>query len=203
MPQQYAELQLSADIDDDGTDEDATFVLAGDLEIRPLIQPDFLVGGRGSTISSLGSEVIGDGTGRQGYYLDFGGGVAGAEIAFRSWEGASADIDDDGTEEDLQWGNTGDPSTDTVGDTTGADPITQISTLYQYLIVGTVDSRNTATLSYGEFSSSGLYSPQNVVLANLDLSRVADDGSWFDGELTLYEARTFSGSIDAVKRKLG
>lgn len=177
MTLQRAELTLSADVDNDGTQEDGVFVLEDDITIQPQVRTGFLIGGRGSEANSIIQDNAGGGTSsRAGLYLDLGGGQHVIEIEFSKWEGAPQ-----------QWGNTGDDTELTQGDATGADPITQMGVLMRYLTVGTYDSVQPATLEYGEYSDSGLYSPLDVVIEGPQVRRSAEDGSWIDGTLTCIE----------------
>lgn len=178
MTLQRAELTLSADVDNDGNQEDGTFVFEDDVSVQPQVRTGFVIGGRGSEVNSIIQDNVGDGTSsRAGVYLDLGGGQHIVEIEFSNWKGSP-----------VQWGNTGDDTTLTQADATGADPITQIGVLMRYLTVGTFDSVQPATLEYGEFSDSGLYNPLDVVIEGPQVRRSADDGAWLDGTLTCIEA---------------
>lgn len=193
---QKAVLTVDADVDGDGAAETGEFHMAGNLEVTPGLRTGYLVGGRGSTVNSILSSTLGDGSNvRQGFYLDLGGGAHTVDIQFRGWEGAT---DQSGTP--VQWGNEGVDDTPTKADATGADPITQIDVLMRYLTRAEIDSRSPATLEYGEYSSGGLYSAMNVVVEGPNFTRSAQDGSWFDGSLTCIRAADLNDALDAIKQ---
>lgn len=195
MTLQKAILKLSADVDGDGTAENGEFHMVGNLEVTPKIIPNFVVGGRGSTVNSIISSLVGDGTNkRQNFFIDLGGGIHAVEISFRGWEGAQ---DDSGN--NVQWGNDS-AQTKTQASATGQDPITQIDVLMRYLTVGEYDSRNTGTLEYGEYSSGGLYSPLNVVVEGPTMTRAASDGQWYDGNMQCIVAADLTTAWDAQQR---
>lgn len=198
MPLDYARLTINADVDGDGSPETGIFELAGNLEIVPGLRTGFLIGGRGSSANAVVADLLGEGeSNRQGFYLDLGGGVRQIQVNFWGWEGAQADIDGDGTAEDLQWGNTGNTGSATATDATGADPLTQIDVLMEYLATGEIDSRSPATLEYGEHHSGGLYDELNVVIEGPQFTRSAQDGQWFTGQMTLLEAVDAEQVLDA------
>jgi len=183
-----AVLYLSADIDGDGEREDAEFHMRGDLVVKPSIRTGFLVGGRGSTVNSVVSNTTGgEQSGREGYRLDLGGGARIVEIEFTGWEGS-----------DDQWGNTGDGTEVTVGDATGASAVTQMEVLMEYLNVGEYDSRNPATLEYGEHHPDGIYSAIDVVLEGPQTRKTAEDGEWFQGTLTCISVQSLEDAVDAT-----
>lgn len=196
MTLQRAKLTMSADPDGDGVDETGIFHFVGNLEITPSLQRNFLLGGRGALANAIFGDQLQDGESqRQGYYLDLGSGIFTIEVAFRGWEGAT---DDQGN--NLQWG---DNSTQALSQTsaTGQDPLSQMDVFLKYMTVGTIDSRDPATLEYGEYSSSGVYSALDVVvLDGPTMTRAAEDGSWFDGSITFAEAGDFGEFRDALLR---
>lgn len=190
MTLQYAKLTLDADVDGDGTVESGVFELAGDVSIDLGVRTNFVVNGLGATINSIFSETVGDGESkRQGLWIDLGGGVEEYTISFNGWEGSSR-----------QWG---DGTSNAAADATGEDPMTQVSVLQKYLIVGEFDSRGAATLEWGEFSSSGEYSPIDVVIEDPSLSVDFSEGesrSTFDGSITCLSAADLTSSTDGTKR---
>lgn len=197
MTLQYARLTIDG-ASPGGVDATGVFEFAGNLEVVPGLRTGYLIGGRGSTTNAVVSSLIGSGESkRKGVYLDLGGGTRQVDINFWGWEGAKVDLDGDGTKEDLQWGDTGDPSTTTVSDATGADPITQMDCLMEYLVTAEIDSRNPATLEYGEHHSAGLYDPLDVVVEGPQFTRAAEDGSWFVGQMTFLEAISGDEVLDA------
>jgi hypothetical protein len=198
-----AVLQLPpTDVDGDGTDESGEFHMAGDLEIAPAIRTGFLIGGRGSQVNNILARAAGAGESSQGgFFLDLGAGARTVSVKFSSWKGAR---DSDGNP--LQWGNEGADDAPTKADATGADAITQIDVLMQYLAVGRVDSSSPATLHYGEHHTTsvhpdgedGLYDPLNVVIETPDLTRPTGEGNSFSGEITFVEAAAIEEVHDAA-----
>jgi len=181
MTLQRAVFRVSADVDNDGTAEDGEFHLYGNLELTPGLRTGYLLGGQtGATANAVTGDLTDrENVNRRPYYLDLGGGARTVEARFRGWEGAEDDDDNP-----VQWGNTGDPTTLTKADATGADPLTQIDVLMRYLTEGEIDSRDPATLEYGEYSSGGLYSPLDVAVEGPQFTRAGDEGDWFDGTMT-------------------
>lgn len=184
---QQARLTVEVDVDGDATKEIGVFDFEGDLRVDTGIRTGYLLDGRGGTVNSVVSESVGDGTSkRKGVYLDLGSGVHYATVEFRGWEGSPG-----------RWGNGEDGRGDsnvTESDAEGAGPLSQIDVLKQYLLVGEVDSRNPATLEYGEFSTNGVYDPLDVVFEQPTFRRSADDGSFFDGSITFLEAVDLTGA---------
>lgn len=199
MTKQYAELTISADVDGDGVQEEGVFQMVGNLQVVPGLRTGYLIGGRGSTVNSIISSTVGAGqSNKQGFYLDLGGGARTVEVNFRGWEGAEFE-DESGTVVPVQWGTDPNPSK-TKASATGQDSITQIDVLMKYLTVAEIDSRQPATLEYGEYASNGLYQPLDVVVEGPQFTRAAEDGSWFDGSMTLVSAADLNDAIDALER---
>ncbi|KZX49301.1 hypothetical protein [Haloarcula sp. K1] len=182
-------LTVEADVDGDGTFETGEFHMAGNIEIVPSLRTGFVLDNRGSTINSVVSSTVGSGESkRKGIYLDLGGGVRSVEVSFDGWEGSSE-----------QWGDTGDGGP-TKADATGEDPLTQLEVLFQYLSVAEIDSRNPATLEYGEHYSDGLYDPLDVVLESPQGTRTAENGSTFSGSLAFLSVQAISDVVDGANR---
>ena len=199
MTLQYA--RLTVDGSPGGQSATGIFEFAGNLEIVPGLRTGFLIGGRGSTFNAVVAETLRDqDSNRQGVYLDLGGGTRSVAINFLGWKGAQVDLDGDGSTEPLQWGDTGNDSQVTVTDATGADPITQMDVLMEYLVTAEIDSRSPATLEYGEHHDGGLYDPLNVVIEGPQLTRAAEDGSWFTGQMTFLEAVDADQILDGQQR---
>lgn len=196
-PLQRAILRIKADVDGDGTKETGEFHMMGNLVATPSIRTGFLVGGRGSSLLSIISNLVGAGDSlRRQFFIEAGGGAHAIEIEFSSWEGAQ-----DEAGNPVQWGNTG--LGGTVGDATGEDPISQIDVLMWYQMVADVDSREPAVLEYGEFSQQGRYDPLDVVIEGPNFTRAAEDGEWFDGRMTLISAADLNEYWDAAEQLLG
>jgi len=184
-----AKLRISADVDGDGETEDGIFSMI-DVEVSPSIRTGYLIGGRGSTVNNIISESVGAGDSkRQQFFLEGGGGAHTIELSFQNWEGA------DGT-----WGDPSEPA-GSEANATGESPISQIDVLMQYLLTAEIDSRNPATLEYGEYSSSGRFDPLAVVLEGPQMTRAAEDGSWFDGSMTCIAAADIQDVFDAASRR--
>lgn len=205
---QKATLELDADIDGDGTKETGIFEMVGNLEIQQGMEVGFiLASGQGSALNAVTSGTVdgiadlinadGEITNRAGFHLDLGGGRHTIELNFTGWEGA---IDGDGN--DLQWGNTGDPSGVTVGDATGADPLTQMHVLMEYLRIGEFDSRYPhARLEFGEYAPTGLYDDYlHVVVRSVRENRTSESPITWDGSIILEETKNWTSVIDAVGR---
>jgi len=194
MTTRYAELQLTGDPDGDGTDETGRFVFGGDLEVTPSVRTGYVAGGQQSQVNSIVANLVDDGESQnQQFFVDAGAGAHTVQIQFRGWDGARKA---DGTP--LQWGDTGDPDQLTATDATASSAVSQICVLMQYILTGTVDSRNPATLEWGEWATDGLYDPLDVVLEGPELTKAAEDGSSFTGTLTLIAAADVEQAYDAV-----
>lgn len=166
-----ATLSMSADVDGDGTDEDGVFDFSGGINIEPGIRTGDLIGQTGSQASAIVDYVKSE-SGRSGFNLDIGGGAAVYRISFRNWEGSSG-----------QWG---DGSSDPKADATGEDVWRQMSVWQRYLDWGTYDSRNAATLEWGDYSQSGAYSPIAVTIEEPSASFTAEkQTSVYEGDITL------------------
>ncbi|MBX0325799.1 hypothetical protein EGH21_22535 [Halomicroarcula sp. F13] len=187
-----AVLVVEADVDGDGTAETGEFHMSGNLKITPSIRTGYLIGGRGSTVNSVASSTSGsDQAKRQGFYLDLGGGARLYEIEFDQWEGS-----------DDQWGNTGDSSSVSQTDATGAAPMTQLEVLMEYLAVAEIDSRNPATLRCGEHHANGLYDELDVAVEGPQGTRSAEDGSWWSGNITLVTLQSLEKTIDGASQTI-
>lgn len=188
-------LKVSADVDGDGAEEDGEFHMVGNLEIQPGLRTGFIVDGQGGSVNSVIASLLGDGQSkRQAFYLDLGGGAHVVEIQFRGWEGATVDGSN------LQWGNDASQSK-TQASATGQDPLTQIDVLMRYLTIAEIDSRNPATLEYGEYSADGLYDPLDVVVEGPTMTDAAQDGpSYYDGTMTCISTADLTDMYDAKQR---
>ena len=205
-PLQRARLELDADVDNDGTVETGVFEMAGNLMIRPRVRTGFMLNGRGSSINSVISSSLEDGlldgigdnpdkqSKRRGFYLDLGGGQMTWDIEFRGWNGSK---DENGVP--LQWGDDPQPGR-SQSSATGQNPQTQMDVLMRYVSVGTTDSRNPATLEVGEYSSDGLYEPQQVVLEGPSTTRRSETSDGYDGTMTCIAVADFDTPWDAAYR---
>jgi len=175
-----AKLTMEADVDDDGSDETGVFDLSTGIQISPGVRTGELIGGTGSTIGALVNDITNSGgNGRAGFNLDAGGGAATYTIEFVGFEG---NVD--------QWG---DGTSNAQADASGEDVWRQLSVFQRYLDVGTYDSRNAATLEWGEFSSGGVYSPIAVTPEEPQLTFDAyEQSSTFDGSITFVSTRALN-----------
>lgn len=180
MTRKGATLTLTADVDEDGTDETGTFVLDGNIDISPFIRTGDLIGPTGSSVGAIVDLATGDDQNRGGFRLDAGGGALGVEVSFVSWEGSSN-----------QWGNTGLGSS--AGDATGDGVFRQLSVFIRYLDRGTFDSLGAATLEWGEYSASGDYAAMSVAPEEPRLTfNAEEETSTVDGSVTLISTRSIS-----------
>jgi len=204
-PLDRARLELTADVDGDGQDEDGVFEMAGNLMVRPRVRTGFLLNGRGSTVNSIISSSLDDGklsfldgpertSKRRGFYLDLGGGQMTWDIEFRGWDGAR---DADGVP--LQWGNDAEPGR-TMASATGQGPQTQMDVLMRYIASGTADSRDPAILEVGEYSEAGLYEPQQVALEGPAATRRSETSDGYDGTMTCIAVADLDTPWDAAYR---
>jgi hypothetical protein len=183
-------LRVSSDVDGDGSVEDGEFHMR-DVEVSPSLRTGFLIGGRGSTINNVIAQTVGAGDSkRRQFFLEEGGGAHTIEISFRSWEGS-----------DETWGDPSEP-VGSQANASGEQPIAQVDVLMKYLLTAEIDSRAPATLEYGEYSESGRFSPLPVVLEGPQMTRAAEDGSWFDGSMTCIAAADIQQVFDAAARRL-
>lgn len=187
-PLNKAQLTVEADVDSNSSGtETGVFDFTGNLEITPGIRTGYLIGGRGSTINAIIQSYLGNQANkRRGIFLDLGGGAQTVEIKFRGWDG-SGDV----------WGDT---SAGAEADATNEGPLSQMAVLIKYLNVAEIDSRNPATLEYGEWSSGGRYEPLDVVVEGPNLTAAAEDGSWFDGTMTFVSAADVTSTLSGQQQ---
>lgn len=182
-------LEVEADVDGDGSEETGEFHMTDDVEIVPGQRTGFLLDNRGSTVNSVLANTAGAGeSNREGIYLDLGGGVRSVEVTFKSWTGSNE-----------QWGDTGDSSTLTQADATGAQALTQLEVLMQYLATAEIDSRGAATLSYGQHHADGLYDPLDVVVESPTGTRSSEESSTFTGTLTFLSVQELDETLDGAQ----
>lgn len=212
-------LELTADIDQDGTRETGVFHLVGDLQIRQRVEPHpLLFSGRGSAVNAVvgsavdeaqniitGSSVV-EMRKRAGFYLDLGAGRHVFEVNFIGWEGA---VDSGGN--DLQWGTSATPGRQTdnsrLVSATGEPAITQMALLMEFLRIGEYDSRaEHAKFRFGEYhdgtytaTQGGEYDDYLHVHVELGAGGMqADSDQKFDGSMTLIEIEDINRAVDAV-----
>lgn len=181
MTRQGALLTLTADVDNDGTDETGEFDLSTGIEITPGIRTGDLIGQAGSNAGAIIDYVAPGSGGRAGFNLDIGGGAATYEISFRGYEGNND-----------PWG---DGSADNQADASGEGVFRQMSVLHRYLNQGTFDSTSSATLEWGDYDSgaSAAYSAIDVTPEEPRTTFDADaESSVFGGTITLVATRAIA-----------
>ena len=184
-----AVLYVDSDVDGDGTTENGEFHFTGNLEVTPSLRTGYLIGGRGSAVNNILSQAVGAGESkRKQFFLEAGGGAHTVEVNFSGWEGSET------------WGDPDEP-VGSKANATGEQPVSQIDVLMQYLITAQIDSTNPAKLEYGEYSSSGRFEPLDVVIEGPQMTRAAEDGSWFDGTITFIAAADIRELLDAQSRR--
>ncbi|WP_435175660.1 hypothetical protein [Halorussus sp. AFM4] len=191
------------DVDNDGTDEQGTFVFSGSnaqVEIYTVFNWLAESGGQATSIvdvlvnwfeNQTDTDLPAGMGQRQGFYIDAGAGQHVFEIAADPAEGTGD-----------QWGDTGDASTVTETDATGGTAIQKQMVLDHYIQRVTIDSTSPATLHIGEYSKNGLLSPVDVVLSEPRFSfDSTQQSSTFDMSLTMIEAGTLDSLIDGGGRR--
>jgi len=183
------------DYDNDGTDESPKFVFTDNLRLGFRTRTGYLLGGSGSTVIDVLTDIYEDLTGneaqadgrRQGFYLDLGSGSHVVSVEAQVVKGSSN-----------QWG-TGDG--DPVTDATGAHPVDQIQLLDRVIQLAEIDSRNPATLSVGRYSANGPYPPLDVVPEEPDTSfDTEQESSTATVDINFVEAFAVEDSTDAEKQ---
>lgn len=151
-------LELTADVDGDGSTETGVFHLAGDGEISHEIQKDYIFDNTASGIVSLVSLLEEfERAKREGFYLDIGAGAKVVSFDIRGWDGA----------ESPQWG---DGSGTFPADASDGDPLQKLQCFDAYVEQATTDSFSPATLHVGEYTDGtygddGAFDPLSVAVA--------------------------------------
>ena len=124
-----------------------TFEFEKNISITTGVRTGFLVGGSGSTLTSVvtsflddGNPFNGSGEQRAGLFLDLGGGVRTVQIESQTFMG-----------NDDQFGGEG-----------GADEWAQADELMHAIETTQIDSRGTATLEYGKYGDE--YPAMSVII---------------------------------------
>ncbi|MFB6237515.1 MAG: hypothetical protein ABEH81_04005 [Halopenitus sp.] len=201
-PIAHPELIIEGDPDGEGLRE-ATFVFAAGDESEGGLSEDFnlrtgyVTEGVGKILQTLLSEFDSDfGGPNKGLFINLGSGQMTWTINFSSWEGSP-----------YQWGDTGDASTVTKTDATGADATTQRDVLAYWLRNTRVDSlpegipgsdAAIGTLHIGDYHPGGMYEPLRVVFEEPSLSRSGP--STLTGNITFIEAADLRSSDNAEGR---
>lgn len=178
------DLSVTGDPDGDGSQETGTFVLEGNLVITPGIRTGYLLSNTAGNLNAFFGSLLSDSQSRQeGLFLNLGAGARSWTVEFLQWEGSTG-----------QWGDTGSGGSAT--DATDDGALTQLEVLLEYLATADIDSRSPATWEYGQHHSGGYYSSVDVVLEQPQMTKAAEDGSWFTGSITLLAAADITEIID-------
>ena len=194
-------LELTADVDDDGSDETGVFELHGNSVLTQEINKDYVFDNTASGLVNLASEISGfELEQRKGFFLDIGGGAHIHEFEVTPRENA---VDGDGNA--IQWG---DGSGSFPADATQDDPLKQIQCFQRYVQLSKTDSFQPATLHVGEYSdgtygSNGALDPLKVAVQGPRANKDArDDFTSFTLNITCLEVLTLDQSIDIVERTI-
>lgn len=189
-----AVLELTADVDDDGTEETGVFKMVGDVNYSQEVQKDYVFENTASGLVTLAANLTGfEAEARKGFYLDVGAGQHVIEFEFRGWEGSNSQ----------QWGD----GTGTFpGDATGDDVFRQIQCISRYVQLATTDSFNPATLHIGEYTdgsygdnTNGAFDPLEVAVSGPRQSKGEDQFKSFDGSITCLEVISLDQPVDLVE----
>lgn len=194
-------LELTADVDDDGSEETGVFELVGDIAVTEEVQKDYWFDNTASGLINLTSEIDGfEIEARKGFFLDVGAGAHIFEIQFIGWQGAT---DSDGNA--VKWG---DGSGSFPADATQDEPLKQLQCFNKYLQLSTTDSRNPATLYIGEYADGthgqdGAFDPLKVAIQGPSNSHdSAEEFIEFSGTFTALEVLELTQKIDIVSRTI-
>lgn len=186
-----ARLEVSADVDGDGTKENGVFELPAGPEndprdIQDSNEPNFLLGGRGSRTNAVLSGFQNRKDAReQGVFFGLGAGTRLVSLQFA--------LHYDGT---YTWGDTS--ASGLPGDATGEDPVTQKDVLLKYLVQSDSDSLGDTYLHYHNWSQSGIFEPLKVAVRDRQFSQSTQDASIVTGSLTLAHAADLTEAWDAA-----
>lgn len=175
-----ARLELTADVDK-GRNGEATgvFDLGTGVELSPRIRTGNLIGPTGSQVGAIFDVITGGDNERAGYRLDVGGGAFVVDVSFRNYEGSN--------------GRWGDGTTNDKADAEGEGVYRQLSVLARYLNRGTFDSRDAGKLEWGEYSTSGVFTPIPVAPEEPQVTFAAEEQtSTFDGSISLVAVRNIA-----------
>jgi len=196
-----AVLEITAPIG--GKDRTGIFILKKDYESEPELSKSFIIGPTGEVGASVLNLIDGDAGGnRRPYVIDAGGG----QLAY-SLRATLSPTKHNGAY--LQMGDTGDASSLTVGDATGASGRDQADMLLEYATASTTDSVSPATLHIGHhhdgtYSGSGdagvFGSPRDVYIREARPVATAEEPSSVDFALTAVLTGTLTEAIDAAEQ---
>ena len=150
----------------------------GNLNITERHQPFYLIDGF-QRIRTAAEQIAG-GSDTSQVFLGSGSRVRTWEVQFAEWEGNGS-----------SWG----PSNADDG------VLTKLNDLGHSIANSGIDGGNTATLSYGEYSESGKYSPQSVVPGEIQLPAELGEGgtpSVLTPQMTWRDAVDLNQAIDGL-----
>ncbi|REA00183.1 hypothetical protein DEQ92_20225 [Haloferax sp. Atlit-6N] len=209
MPTRLTGAVLEVDANLGGQQRTGIFSLRKDFNLVSDLRREYLVG----PVGELGARLIGVledetgeqaldgvGTNRKGFVIDAGAGTRSYEITVSLSETEFGDLGY------LQMGDTGDETTLTAYDATGADGRDQDSVLGRYLEEATTDSANPAFLHIGHYhdgtyssdGEAGLYGkPRPVHIPEGPRVVESDDEpSTVEVQITCHVVGSFAGPID-------
>ena len=192
MFQDVLQIEITADVDDDGTKETGVFEISGGAEGQASyteeVQIDPIIGGSAQNINSaIQQYIFGENHRRRGIYIENGGGAHIFDIQFNGWEGSSN-----------QWG---DGSGTLPADATGEGPRRQIQIFQNYLRKGSIDSLNPAVVQFGEYNPNGSLDDQlYMFVGSPTLTNSVTAEKTFDGTMQLVEIERLDIPIDILER---
>ncbi|QLK25406.1 hypothetical protein HYG81_15130 [Natrinema zhouii] len=131
---------------------------------------------------------------RKGIHLDLGGGQHAIDLR--------ADVTSDATPDEngdpLQWGSSSDPAQFSATTATGGTALQKVQVFQHYVRVAGTDSLTPATLEYGEYSSSGVLEPLDVVFEQPSFERQSSDKYQFSAAFV--ETVDLGRSLDGSKQ---
>lgn len=199
MTQNYARLEWTADYS--SGEKTVAFELGigaqGAAEISESVRTGYLIGGGGQVLSVIANLIDPGAEKNQQFFVDLGAGQHIWELSFQ------APLDtkkEDGSF--YQWGSSA-SATDGPNEHTATgvtDPLVQQNIFMHALNVATFTSGSAITLSVGEYSDSGILSPEEVVPENPSTSLFNDRPERFDGSITLISSASLDDVYDAQQR---
>jgi hypothetical protein len=185
-------LELTADVDGDGSTETGVFHLTGNGEIVHEVTKDYIfdntASGLVSLISLLNEFELSK---RKGFYADIGAGAHIFEFNHIAWDGTEAP----------QWG---DGSGTFPADATDEDPFSKMQCLDRYATRATTDSFAPATLHVGEYTDgsygpTGAFDPLKVALQDPRETINYEEPGSVDINLTCVEVQPLDEAIDLTQ----
>jgi hypothetical protein len=206
MTLKHPVLELTCDVDQDGSMETGVFEFVGDVELTHRVDVNHMFGKNLGNVNAITTGIAEDVTGeaaiganRVSYYLDLGAGSHAFEINFLGWEGAGSDQTFGDPDEPIGKANA-----------TGSNIEHQEACLQEYLRIGEYDSTNEhAKLRYGEYSdgtyaedgADGVYDDYlHVTIQDDRLTRSAGSPRTFDGSILIEETNSVGDALDIFRQ---